>query len=226
MAKMASRGEEKLTPVVVERKTTVASGGGGGRVEITLDNTPDEALQYDQEGRILDFSDDVEKFLYLSHDVVQGLGADNRQRYLLAYASWKYATDHADEDLPSGLSISGRFATATARLSVNQSPQFQKAYSLAWRRSDEVQGALQEGYSLVKPGEVSSFGKTPSGMHRVGAGGETELVLMKMPRGMWEQRQRAIGEKSTGRVVNLEAATAAEMQKDGGSPVLLSQKES
>jgi hypothetical protein len=137
------------------------------------------------------------------------------------------------QELPPipGLKIRGSYATATQRLQVDYPPGYRDKFATAWKRPDEWRQAHYDGWTIADDVELKGahFGSHTGGGEgpiTVGAGGETELLLMKMPKEMKEQRQRATSEKSRGRAKKVEQSTISEMRRAGGVPYVPPEKES
>jgi hypothetical protein len=127
----------------------------------------------------------------------------------------------SNDPVPSGINVSARFASATARLRVdNKDPNMH----YVWKRPDELRQAAYEGYKIAKGTNLRTFsGRPDSEVHRVGAMGDDELILMQIPGKLAEERQRAVGEKSKKRIERFDDASAEEIEKSGkalrdGSP--------
>ena len=132
---------------------------------------------------------------------------------MLAYGEWKFERDHAEAPIPKDITITGRFASATERLAVhNQKP----GMSYSWQPPDKIRQMSYEGYKVSTDADLDTFGKSPSGVHRIGIQGNDEMILMEVPTEIRDQRQRAIGEKSRQRAEAVEKQGEAAIIKDKG----------
>jgi hypothetical protein len=188
------------------------------RVDVTLDTTEEDVLKYNEEGKNLFFDGDLDSFKVLSDNTIDQLSYINRQRYFSSYGEYKYNLEHKDEEnITSRIQVSPRYATATGRLEVHgKDPRFH----YCWKRPDELRQAKYEGYEVADDDALDTFqGKDKvSSLHKVGAYGDDELVLTKIPQELFDERQRAIQEKSTKRIKAVEDTAKDEMRRAGGLP--------
>ena len=213
----ADRREKQRKPVK-GKKVTSAEGKAVKKIKVTLDTSPEDVIKLSEEGNFLEFSDEVGEFLELSTAQIRQLKADDRQRYHLAYGSWREKYDNFDP-MPSGIKVSPRLASATARIAVyGKDPN--KRY--CWKRPDELRQAGYDGYQFAKGANLRSFSGSPTSVHRVSAMGDDELVLMEISKDRGDAILREPGEKSRRKVETFDQAakealgpTAYESAGDG-----------
>lgn len=184
------------------------------RVDISIDTKVKDVIQYDIEGKNLFFEPDLDRFLKLPGRAVESLSAINRARYFSAYGEYKYQKDNKDAPkIAERIQVSPRYSTATQRLEVNGKDP---SMHYCWKRSDELRQAAYEGYVVAEDGDLDTFGSDSGTAHTVGAFGDTELILMKLPKEENEKRQRAIVEKSLAREHALDSTYEREVKSEGG----------
>lgn len=209
-----STGQESTKTTKKKTSTSSSPSKEVKKITITIDDDPEEVVRLSNEGNFLEFDDSVESFLPLDNETISQLKKDDRERYFLAYGSWKYNYENSDPT-PSDVSISGRLASATARMQV-EGKDPNKHY--AWKRPDELREAGYQGYKVARGQTLRSFGGSPSSVHRISSMGEDELVLMEIPKKTREAQRRNIGEKSRRRVKNFDEQTAEQIRRDRGLP--------
>jgi len=206
--------QQKKTTKNSNTSSTSSTSKQKEKITITIDDDPEEVIRLSNEGNFLEFDDSVESFLPLDNETISELKKDDRERYFLAYGSWKYNYENSDPT-PSDVSISGRLASATARMRV-EGKDPNKHY--AWKRPDELREAGYEGYKVARGDTLRSFGGSPSSVHRISSMGDDELILMEIPKKTREAQRRAVGEKSRRRVKNFDEQTAENIRRDRGLP--------
>lgn len=174
--------EEKVVPA--EKKV----------IEISIDHDPEEVLSYNKDGFTLNFESEPRRFRRLSVAQIKELSKENRTRYYVS----KGLHDDAVEELrnPSWMDdaeVGGRLASATARGQVyGKDPS--KHY--AFQRPDQVRDRKYEGYRITQDPSLDSFNANPDGIHRIGTHGDTEQVLMEIPKEKYKKIQEAQREKT------------------------------
>lgn len=188
---------------------------------VTIDTKDKDLLSLDKKGVHLDFDSSVKLFKKLSKKVLDGLGAENRQRYLLARGLFQVNIDEQESPAPTfGLEGYGRNASPRSRLHVDddlKDPDF--VYS--WKRPDELRQVKVQGGQVVTsqtdPKMKSFAGK--DGTHTVGVGGDVELVYTKFPKEVWRKiKIEEPEQKSKKHIGNVEKAAAAKMGGDAFIP--------
>lgn len=172
-------------------------------VNVSIDMKPEDVLAYDAEGKELHFDSDLGKFLELGADDVRALGKDNRDRYFVSLGAWRMEKDEEDA-LAADIKVSARLTSATDRLHVEG---LDPSKHYCWKRPDELRQAGYEGYKIARGKGLRSFGGKSGDIHRVGAMGEDELILMEMPKEMGEAKVAEPAKRSIERVKNFDAAS-------------------
>jgi len=168
---------EEIEIPPVEEKEEIETPQEVESVEVSIDTSVEDVVSYDQRGVKLFFDDSIEGFLKLPQSVVKELGAENKQRYILAAGS--YHLNVEEQELPKleELEINMQMALATSKLELTgKDPS--KYY--CWKRPDELRAELQRGWQIVKDDKIGTLVSSPSSVHRVGAMGQDELVLVEM----------------------------------------------
>ena len=193
------------------------------KVFISIDNTFEDVIQYQSDGRDIFFLDDEETFLQLSNDEVQQLDLFTREKYRIARA---VATQSLDLDSIKTAHMKYKprenFASATNRLLVRGGDP-NKHYS--WKRPDELQQVVYEGGKIcIDPkvetfGGVDSLGRTLGGgtSHKVSANGETELVLCETTAESNDARIQDIEARSRRQNAAVETTAIAALDAMGGN---------
>ena len=167
-----------------------------GKYIVTIDIPVKTVLKWDLENKDIFFDDEEDKFLELSEDIVKELSLVTKQRYKLA----KRVYDDAKKDKEkygdgleylSKIKISGKHASATQKLKVHQQ---KKGFHVCYKRPDEVQSCLADGYRIAK--DVKTFNSDVGSVHYVGSHGEPELILMELPEEEFQKRLKRDGDKS------------------------------
>jgi hypothetical protein len=168
--------------------------------EISLDNTVEEVLKWNEDGVRLRF--DYKRFLLLPEDAERALYKENAQDYGFAKGLWKEIErqkkegSRKDPDDPRievlGGSASGRMAIRNKDPNMHYSPQ----------RAEDVYGLLSQGYQVCDSSDPASFGDGAAGgvkcTHK--RDGSKELVLLKIPKERYQRHLKAVGEESRARV--------------------------
>ena len=196
----------------------------GKSIEITLDTSDKDVLDYDKKGKTLHFNSDIGRFKALRDVVLQNLSKRVRQDYFLAFDEHQQNTKEAlnpFRDLNLKVTLPGG-GTATSKLDVLNK---QKGFHYAWRRPDERGVAEYEGAVPVQKGELNREGKeigvlsgtalTGSSFTIKDSGGDEELVLYKIPTELYEAKLKEVGDKSRQRNGVVVDATKKEMENSG-----------
>jgi hypothetical protein len=187
------------------------------RVDITIDTSPEDVVQYDNERKNLIFSGEPGKFLELPDEVIDQLSSRSKQAYFSAYGLHEWYLKNAAEDRVSDrIKVSPRLATATAQLEVtNKDPRMH----YCWKRTDEKYISERDGYRVASDPALKTFRQdADTTVRTVGSDGETELILMKIPKEDFEAQQRAISEKSRRRIEGADNQAKEEIRRAGGVP--------
>lgn len=187
---------------------------------VTLDTPIEDVVRYDSEGHNVSFEDSLGKFLDLPDEVLKKLSASTQTRYLVSFRSnARLKKEKANPELfrSPGIEVSPRLASATSRIEVyGKDPN--KDY--VWKRSDELQTASHEGWKVSQDPNLQTFGGEVGSSRQVAADGKTEMVLMEAPKGTSRALQLAAAEKSKKRMEGIEASTAQDMRRSGGTPYI------
>lgn len=175
-------------------------GEDKGKVVVSVDNVVKDVLKWDIEGKEIYFEDEVEKFLELPEDIVKELSLITRQRYKIAKSAYNDAVKEKERggsgiEYLSKIKVSGRFASATQKLKVYDQ---KKGWHQCYKRPDEANMALSEGYRLAK--DVKTFNSDVGSVHYVGTHGEPELILFEIPEEEFQKRLKKAGDLSRQRV--------------------------
>ena len=164
-----SKVQEANTTTPVEEKTPAAP-----RSIVIDSSTPVESvLDFDSKGTILQF-DSKEAFIELDEINVRSLSRDNAARYGYAkefHAAWlQQKADGLDEVLKVDLQLTGR---------PEQKLDFKlpKGLEGRWTRPELVRDRMAKGWRIADDSAETFIGRTGS-VHKIGFGGQTELVLM------------------------------------------------
>ena len=185
------------------------------KVGVGLDMSMEDVIELDSKGFALQFSSEVGAFRELDEETERALGYENRVNYGVARGMWLALKK--DVGRPEGrLEIMPPLAaSAGRRLDVDgQEP----GWHYCWKRPDELSQAGMAGYSLVQGGSEKTFAEKGDGTHKVGAFGQTELVLMKIPQEKFEAIEKAAGAKSRALIETQTNDAEESIRKSGGVP--------
>lgn len=193
------------------------------RVDLTIDNTIEDIVKYQDKGYELFFVDSDEKFLQLSEDEVKELNLFNKQKYNIA-CGIRYRTLRLDEIKHAHKVFKPRagFASATDRLEIRGGDPSMHRF---WKRPDELQKVAYEGGRVCKDPSVITFGGTDEDgrsatggtSHTVSADGIDELVLCETPKERNIARRKAVEAKSQNRNRAVDESAKNEIAKLGGA---------
>jgi len=159
--------------------------------------TAEQVKELDEKGYQLVFRYELDNFLKLPDTVVEGFGHDNKVAYHVARVLNEQA-ERQKESPHSGIEVTPpQRARATARLEVRpKDPKWRDKWHEFWCAPYELGQRLADGYQTVSGDEVDTFVKPTGGVHKVAANGRDELVLLKIPKDTYDERERILGEKS------------------------------
>jgi len=165
------------------------------KITVTLDFSDEKVLSLAQDGGYdLYFADKPGEFKELALGVFSELPKAFRERYMVSRElNKKYKSDVNFAEFKT----TGRLARASARLNIHN-PKPGRHY--AWVAPHDMRDRAYEGYKVCEDPDVQTFGGEKDGPKRVGALGQTELVLMETSQENADQRMALIGEKSRQRV--------------------------
>lgn len=224
----AKSGDKKITgkgksptakeAQAVREKVAAPAGGEGSKkgetAKISIDNTPQEVVQWDTEGKELYFSDQRDEFLELPPEVAENLGFYNKMRYFTARNIVQGSLDLSGADGRQFKPQPGR-ATAAQQMSVyGKDPRFH----YCWKRPDELWQARREGYVIASDPTLDTFYGDAGNSHTVGLQGQEEMVLTKIPKETYEVNKAQAVEKSRERRAAVESNAIQDMISSGGKP--------
>ncbi len=183
--------------------------------EISIDFTPQEVVSLDKEGYILTFDDMPGRFLDLKENVLNKLSKFNRTSYLVSeglHARRKREASNPEDFATPGLKVNPGYATATARLKVqNMTPGMHPC----WKRPDELRQASYDGYTVARGKEIDTFMGEEGDVHKVGAYGQDELILMQIPEETADQRMKDVVDKSNRRSEAVKSNAIEDLRRGG-----------
>jgi hypothetical protein len=184
------------------------------KVTVDIDTPMEKVVELDESGAILEFAHEPKTFLRLPSDVTRKLSYENKQRYFVSKGMAEETLDLSHYDRRMFKPEPGR-ATATERLMVyNKDPRFE----YAWKRPDELREFEMKGYVVDHDQGLDTFNGDVGSSHTVGTQGNTELVLMKVPKEIREQQRVANRELDKRRRVGVEQDAKAFIDRQGGTP--------
>lgn len=196
---------EENDKIVPKGKDSAQGRKSAEKVRVTVDMDEESVIELSERNVEISFADSKGEFLQLSSEAIKKLRMADREKYFLAFGRYQFAVEEALDEATEieGLKISGRLASATSRLEVSgKDPKLH----YCWKRPDELRQAGYEGYQVAKGSQLRSFGGGPGTVHRVGALGEDELVLMQKPKEQAQKDLLAPAQKSKNRVRQFDKA--------------------
>ena len=137
--------------------------------------------------------DGREDFVVMSEAEIRQLSAENKRRYAAAQQQHEIWMANTSSVLESEFSTAQFTGRATDKINdLELDPNF--AYR--WTDPKKVQERLKIGWTIVQAGEMRSYLGPTKNHHEIGNKGQTELVMMKMPKALWDKRQKAKAEKN------------------------------
>ncbi len=182
------------------------------KIFITLDNSVNEVLSLNKQGKDLYFEDGA-KFCRLGPAALKELSFENTARYNLAFVS----TEMDKEAKPtSKLNITPRFATATARMDVKVlDPNIKPC----WKRPEETRMAEVAGYAYAIEGKhVQTFAANDGENPKIGKAGDPELILMYITKEKHQAMIKAASDKSKRRDGAVMSGAKSVLEQMGGKP--------
>lgn len=177
--KETAQGPRKAESVAEEEK----KGLEGKDIVVTFANTADEIVEWNRKGANLYFDD--AKFLELPEEVQRELRFENARRYFVARSINR--RPEPDETLKKVQVVEDPFEKKTRKKLEHRHGDPNKHRT--WKRPDEVEGAKENGYKVIKKPDGSSEKiDTPSG--------STDLVAMEVDKSLYNQHIRAVGKRS------------------------------
>lgn len=211
--------EEEEEEVVVEKKREVLKEERiPERKRISIDDSIAKIVSYDKEGIFLIFEDEPGRFVELPEDVVDSLGKENRERYILSQYSNKRLVrerEHPEDFKTQGISVEAAITTARKRLAVEG---IQPGYRPCWKSPAELASAARLGYRIARYKGLKTFSNEGDEVHKVSAFGQDELILTEVPEETHQAVLKYHSDKSRRRVKTTEEAGAADIRAAGGIP--------
>lgn len=160
-------------------------------VFVTIDNTIEDVLKYDSEGKEVFFKDDLYAFIKLSSEDYEKLPKKLKTRYNTSKKTHAIREEEAEEDaLIQEIELGTRAPNAIGQLEIlNKDPNLD--YYLAAK--NKVAQKRLKGFRIDKSG-ATCFGVTPTnGVTFVGY--SDELVLMSRPKELAKKRRQKRNEQ-------------------------------
>jgi hypothetical protein len=168
------------------------------KVFVGVDFSDEMVLSYYKKGYEIYFEADIGRFKALKPETVDALDRLTRARYTDAFYLNKQNIDSINQPRATqGLEVLGQLASATARLRIDN-PKPGRHY--AWSSPAEVRDRVYEGYKICEDPDIITLQSDVSGVHRIGALGQTEQVLMETSKEVSDARRKKIEELSKVRI--------------------------
>jgi hypothetical protein len=201
------------------------------RVIISIDNTIENVIQYQNKGYSIFFSDEDNQFLKLTTEEMKKLNPYNAEKYRVAKAIVEKTLDLSSiKTSHMKFKPKATYASATNRLRVeNKKPHLH----YAWKRQDELQQVIYDGGRVCLDPEIRTFGsfdetgksiKEKDSTHYVMADGVIELVLTETPIEIYQARRDAIDARSVRNNEAVESQARAEIDALGGNSAEVERK--
>jgi hypothetical protein len=186
------------------------------RPQVLIDNTfkPENVLQLDQEDRELLF-DQKEGFLMMDDSLVSQLSRENRQRYHLA-------KQFHDAWMRSSLEKQAVAIETTPEIVGSASDKLSKMQTVAglhtrWVRPDRLREVLAQGYKIVQAHEATTLLGAQGNQHTISQNGRAELILVGIPKEIYEKRQKEKTERNKARAAIWEQSGKNELEQLGAT---------
>jgi len=147
---------------------------------VDIDVKVKDMLKWDADGEELLFEISPERFLQLPPEVWKEFSLENRQRYHIASQAAKIEKDFSSDEWKD-FEVKGDLGLATDRLRLSGADDAHFSYYLA--RPDKMKALAVKGW---RPSETATFNGTNS--RSLTNLGQTELVIMEMPKPMKAKR--------------------------------------
>lgn len=195
----------KEKPVTGEQLTEKSNSLSGKKIAVNaIDMTEDEVLEYDRKGATLVFDTTPGRFLKLSEKGVQALSQWNRDRYRVCLDVWsELVKDDPLADLVEGIEFGPNRGTAQERLHIDGR---NKDFVYWWERPERVYAKQAAGWQVVQGTGEKTIHSRGERIHKIGKKGEEELVLMRLPKKLWQKYTREKAERYKKMLNGLSAA--------------------
>ena len=193
------------------------------RVVISIDKTFEDVIQYQHEGYSIFFADGEGELLVLNAEQRKKLNTFNAEKYRIAEAIANKSLDLSSiKTSHMKFKPKATYASATNRLRIENG---RPGMHYAWKRQDELQQCMYEGFKICQDPLVKTFGmfdehgsSLEGSTHYVQANGEIELVLMEIPQERADARRKEIEDLSKKRNAAVDKAIKEELEALGGDP--------
>jgi hypothetical protein len=189
------------------------------KVFVMSDSEPAALLQWDSQGHELIF-DSRDDFVQLSEEEIRSLSRDNRTRYSQAKSYHDVWLASKNDEVLRRFSVEGQY-TGTAIQKI-KGVELRGDMAYWWSRPDRLSQRLQIGWRRAGPDEVRTFVAPQGGGITIGQMGREELILLVMPKAMYDKLLKAKGERATAPLKKIQAeadAEAAALAKRGARRV-------
>lgn len=211
------------TKDIIIKSKTIKKEKMPKRVVISIDNTYEDVIQYQSKGYSIFFADGEGELLELTPEQRKKLNPYNAKKYETAKQIVEKTLDLTSiKTSHMKFEPKATFASATNRLKIENG---KPGMHYAWKRQDELQMCMYEGFKICQDPNVKTFGmfdeygsSLEGSTHYVKANGEIELVLMEIPQERADARRKAIEDLSKKRNAAVDDAIKAELEALGGDP--------
>lgn len=208
--------EASLDNVKTEQKNTVS-------VLVTNAMKPVDVVKLDQEGKELLF-DQKEEFLLIEDSLVAQLSRENKLRYHLAkqfHDTWlRSAVEQRAAAIEVDPEIVGSAYDKLNKMQVNSN------LHTRWVRKDRLPDVLAKGYKILQAHEASTLLGAQGNAHTISQNGKTELVLVGIPKEVYEKRLRDKAEQNKKKAAVWEQSGATELEQLGATKGFVAKEES
>jgi hypothetical protein len=156
----------------------------GKKIDVSVDITIDEVIRLDKEGATLEFDTEPDRFLKMKGSQ---LSQKNRLAYQIAKEIYEDKLEENPYDqIPGDIQFSSSALTAREKLEIPNNPAYQ--YQFVGRQA--LQECLGKGWTVVS-NEKTSVNQVGHGRSEVkDRNGQTELILIKLPRTEYLKRMK------------------------------------
>lgn len=182
---------------------------------VFVDNsfTPESVLVLDSRGTTLLF-EQGEKFLLLGEDTIRAMSAANKQRYAVTKQFQDTLRQEEDEDFVKSFVVDREFVGSAGdkldKLTLRDGIQQR------WARPDRVNAYLEKGYKVLSKEDATSYLGAKGGHHEISKNGKTELVLMGIPKKLFDESQKKKIEKNKDLAMAWRQSGVEALSQNGG----------
>jgi len=213
---MAARVKTVKSTNVAKESSQIVQEEAKTKPQVLIDNTfkPENVLQFDQENRELLF-EQKEGFLLMEDSLVAQLSRENRQRYHLAkqfHDAWvRNALERQAVAIETTPEMVG---SATDKLYKMQAAA---GLHTRWVRPDRLREVLAQGYKIVQAHEASTLLGAQGNQHTISQNGRAELILVGIPKEIYEKRQKEKAERNKSKAAIWEQSGKTELEQLGAT---------